>query len=131
MPYRDKEKQKAANRRWYLKNQKEQVKRVMERSKKIRNDVYRHKESKPCEDCGKQYPHYVMEFDHVRGEKVANVGDLLNRNMSISGVWGEIAKCELVCANCHRLRTHMRRVAKKKTAVKDSGLAAKTQGAEK
>lgn len=63
----------------------------------------------PCTDCGIQYPYYVMEFDHVRGEKVANV-------MLIAGIgsWKtlllEIAKCEIVCGNCHSVRTHYRRV---------------------
>jgi hypothetical protein len=121
MPYKDPEKRREASRRWYLRNQKEQVRRVMARSKRIRGEVYKHKEENPCTDCGKKYPHYVMEFDHVRGEKLANVGDLLNRNMTISGVWGEIAKCELVCANCHRYRTHSRRAAKKATQQQQKG----------
>lgn len=50
-----------------------------------------------------------MDFDHVRGKKVKSLS-----NLAISGteaqVLAEIAKCDLVCANCHRHRTHLRRV---------------------
>lgn len=62
--------------------------------------------SKPCKDCGKSYPYYVMDFDHVRGEKRKNLGAVY--------IWkretleAEIAKCDLVCSNCHRIRTHLR-----------------------
>lgn len=66
---------------------------------------------KPCADCGGTFPPYVMDFDHVRGVKTANVAELLWGNVSKDIVLAEIAKCELVCANCHRIRTHSREVA--------------------
>lgn len=61
-----------------------------------------------CADCGIRSPHpEIYDFDHVRGEKVAGVADLLT-----SGSWdafiAEIEKCEVVCANCHRIRTKSR-----------------------
>ena len=28
------------------------------------------KEKSPCRDCGKFFPYYVMDFDHVRGRKI-------------------------------------------------------------
>lgn len=51
------------------------------------------------------YPPCVMEFDHLEsGSKCFDV--------SKKAIWGskkrilsEIAKCDLVCANCHRIRT--------------------------
>jgi hypothetical protein len=49
-----------------------------------------------------------MDFDHVRGEKVANVSVLVAGGASRRRVLAEIAKCEVVCANCHRERTHGR-----------------------
>jgi len=66
----------------------------------------------PCVDCGINYPYYVMDFDHVRGQKHANVMELVS-TLSKKKIDEEIAKCEIVCSNCHRIRTHMRRVAKK------------------
>ena len=66
----------------------------------------------PCIDCGINYPYYVMDFDHVRGQKHANVMELVS-TLSKKRIDLEIAKCEIVCSNCHRIRTHMRRMAKK------------------
>ena len=65
----------------------------------------------PCVDCGINYPYYVMDFDHVRGQKHANVMELVS-TLSKKKIDEEIAKCEIVCSNCHRIRTHVRRIAK-------------------
>ena len=65
----------------------------------------------PCVDCGINYPYYVMDFDHVRGQKHANVMELVS-TLSKKKIDEEIAKCEIVCSNCHRIRTYMRRIAK-------------------
>jgi len=69
------------------------------------------KEKNPCMDCKISYPYYMMDFDHVRGTKHANVAELIN-TLSKKRLDEEIAKCEVVCSNCHRIRTHMRRVNK-------------------
>ena len=65
----------------------------------------------PCVDCGINYPYYVMDFDHVRGKKHANVMELIP-TLDKKKIDLEIAKCEIVCSNCHRIRTHMRRISK-------------------
>lgn len=69
------------------------------------------KENSPCRDCGKFYPYYVMDFDHVRGKKHANVMELIP-TLSKKKIDEEIAKCEIVCSNCHRIRTHIRKINK-------------------
>lgn len=65
--------------------------------------------SAPCVDCGKVYPPYVMHFDHVpgRGIKLFNIGAWTGgRTVStMESLLEEIAKCDLVCANCHAIRT--------------------------
>src|SRR6478736_3300936 len=63
--------------------------------------------SGPCVDCKVAYPPYVMDFDHVRGDKVVNIAKMVARS-SWQEIVDEIAKCELVCSNCHRERTHKR-----------------------
>lgn len=62
----------------------------------------------PCTDCQKTYPFYVMQFDHVRGDKVDAVSKLMTHSVSRKVIEAEIAKCELVCANCHAIRTYKR-----------------------
>jgi hypothetical protein len=70
--------------------------------------------SVPCMDCKKTYPYYVMDYDHRDGTiKSGNVALLAfrgGRNVMLR----EIEKCDLVCANCHRERTHQRRENKKR-----------------
>ena len=66
-----------------------------------------------CADCGVVYPPYVLDWDHIRGEKSFNLGVMRSRygykNVR-KLVLIEIAKCDLVCSNCHRERTRQRRV---------------------
>lgn len=62
----------------------------------------------PCSDCGNKYPPWVMDWDHRDGEtKLSNVSRL-GATKWRKAVIEEIAKCDLVCANCHRQRTHDR-----------------------
>lgn len=63
--------------------------------------------SNPCVDCGQSFIPFAMDFDHVRGEKVSNIS-ALGRFASRQKLDEEIAKCELVCAVCHRIRTWSR-----------------------
>lgn len=67
------------------------------------------KEGKPCADCGQVFPPVCMDFDHVRGVKYLSVGQMAACGYGVGRLDDEIAKCELVCANCHRIRTHDRR----------------------
>jgi hypothetical protein len=64
---------------------------------------------RPCTDCDIPYPFYVMQFDHVRGEKQFNIG-ADGPSRSGEQVLEEIAKCDVVCANCHAARTYERLV---------------------
>ena len=61
----------------------------------------------PCKDCGGQFKPWQMQFDHVRGRKVAAIADIVKRG-NIRQLKAELPKCELVCANCHADRTYRR-----------------------
>lgn len=63
----------------------------------------------PCADCGNSYPPYVMDFDHVRGQKIVEVSKFCTDRGSLAKMQTEAEKCEVVCANCHRIRTHERK----------------------
>lgn len=64
------------------------------------------KEKTPCSDCGGFFHFSAMDFDHVRGEKIASVGVMTS--LARGRIEAEIRKCEIVCANCHRIRTWKR-----------------------
>jgi hypothetical protein len=57
----------------------------------------------PCIDCGETNP-IVLEFDH-RGDKVLAVSLFVQANRSLKQLVAEIEKCDVRCANCHRIKT--------------------------
>lgn len=57
----------------------------------------------PCVDCGNNDLR-VLEFDHVRGEKVDNISNLL-QGFALQKLRDEVEKCDVRCANCHRIVT--------------------------
>lgn len=60
-----------------------------------------------CVDCGYNDHAVALDFDHLPGtEKSYTVSKMTSRRWET--VAAEIAKCEVVCANCHRVRTHSR-----------------------
>lgn len=62
----------------------------------------------PCMDCGQMFPAEAMDFDHARGVKVKGIAHMIAHNYSLDDIQAEIAKCDIVCANCHRVRTRSR-----------------------
>lgn len=61
----------------------------------------------PCVDCG-SCDIRVLEFDHVRGEKVCNVSKLICGGQSMKRLIEEVNKCEIRCRNCHIIKTYER-----------------------
>lgn len=70
--------------------------------------------SRPCVDCGIKLPPECMDLDHVRGEKAFSLARW-NRERVPPGTTrmkmlaAEIAKCDVRCPNCHRMRHFYKR----------------------
>lgn len=63
-----------------------------------------------CLDCHETHPPWAMDFDHRPGtKKKFNVSDALRASVTVERLKAEIAKCDLICALCHRYRTHGQR----------------------
>ena len=76
------------------------------RARQKKKQLIIHAKDVPCMDCGVRYPHYVMDFDHRdRDDKEYNLA-AIHKSASVEKLMKEIAKCDVVCANCHRIRTH-------------------------
>lgn len=83
------------------------------RKKQIRENrlnFIRSLKSRPCTDCGVQYSWWIMQFDHL-GDKDFTISRMGGTTMSIEKILKEVAKCEIVCANCHADRSYRRRTA--------------------
>ncbi len=89
---------------WYKKNPLSNSESFVRRRKAIRQLIVSTK-NRPCMDCNKEYPYYVMDFDHVRGTKKINLGAAASKMWALATIQAEIDKCDVVCANCHRERT--------------------------
>lgn len=59
-----------------------------------------------CVDCGYSEHPVALDFDHVDGDKVSGIAALVTRLAPWPEILSEIAKCEVRCANCHRIKTH-------------------------
>lgn len=95
----------------YRKNKREYIERARRNTVRYRERIRAIKDV-PCMDCGERYPPYVMDFDHLPGRpKIATLGQATRGGWSSEKMKAEIAKCEVVCSNCHRERTHQRSTA--------------------
>lgn len=93
----------------YKKNKSEYLSRNKQRAAEVAEFLRTYKTGKPCHDCGFVFDPAAMDFDHISDNKEFNVSSLA-RSGSIKSITKEILKCELVCANCHRVRTKNRRI---------------------
>jgi hypothetical protein len=112
MPYKDIQKRRECHKRYYLKNKKNYILKNKRRRKGLIDFVINFKQN-PCMDCGVKYPHYVMDFDHRdANSEIATINAMINfHSYSKEKILKEIEKCDLVCANCHRMRTHKKIIA--------------------
>ena len=102
-----------ANRERYIEQARLQTARLqLERTRFLLDFFVTH----PCSDCGETDP-VVLEFDHLR-DKTLNIGAALSRR-NWNAILDEMAKCEVVCANCHRRRIALRRDALRTILVRE------------
>ena len=95
--------------------------RTQQGHRQIKLDIIRSRGGR-CKDCHvdlREHPE-CADFDHVQGYKLVNVSTLINRiSLTIEAgrisdeLQNELTKCDLVCANCHRIRTVNRTAADK------------------
>lgn len=88
----------------YYKTHPRSINASHQKRKELLRKLIQEAKNKPCADCGQSYPYYVMDFDHQRDKKF-NLSVAVSKVMSFTKVQEEIDKCDVVCANCHRIRT--------------------------
>ena len=93
--------------RWYYDNRKKMLAYMTDRQRRGIDFVQRWKMAAGCFDCGFAGHPAALHFDHVRGEKVSNVGTMYGRAHAV--LIREIEKCVVRCANCHAAVTVERR----------------------
>lgn len=114
MKYTGTSEDKAQGLNYYQRNKADVKRKNYERTKsyKQRNRQYveDYLQEHPCIDCGYSDTR-ALEFDHVRDIKVCCVMDIAHAGYSLELLQEEIAKCEVRCANCHKIVTYERYIA--------------------
>lgn len=121
MPYKNPEDTRKASRRHYEANKATYKARSVQygrRQRALLRSIVQTAKDVPCTDCGVKYPYYVMQFDHT-GDKNFTIGVYARQALAAERLIEEIAKCEVVCANCHAERTHTRREYTKRAHSED------------
>lgn len=81
------------------------VKRNKKNRKVLQDYILQHFKANPCKDCGNSDSR-VLEFDHLpQFKKTKDISRMLAASVSTTTLQKEIDKCEVVCANCHKIRT--------------------------
>ena len=88
-------------------NQKPSLYRKLEERRTLAKETIILAKDNPCSDCGEKFPPVAMDFDHLHDKKVS-ISALVRLNPTQNRLTEEISKCELVCSNCHRIRTNAR-----------------------
>jgi len=81
----------------------------MQKSHEVAKQLLQSLKNVPCKDCGIQYPHYVMEFDHLIPRNGSLTIAALSQKVGLKKLLELVSQCEVVCANCHKIRTYFRR----------------------
>jgi hypothetical protein len=74
----------------------------------VLEELHLYKEKHGCFDCRNKFPHYILEFDHKPEFVKIDVVYRVLRNYGAEAAWAEVAKCDVLCANCHKMRTYQR-----------------------
>jgi hypothetical protein len=100
--------QAEANRTHYQNNKQVYIDRAITRNTHVKTEnkrrLHAYLSSHPCVDCS-ETDIRVLEFDHVRGNKTLDVAKLLDQTIPWHLIEAEITKCDVRCANCHRIKT--------------------------
>lgn len=97
------------NKSWYTRNKTSHVKNVVRNNTRYREEIDRYLwglKSQPCKDCGNSYIPFAMDFDHLDPNlKVDDLSKMRRSRTRLDTIIAEVAKCDVVCAVCHRIRT--------------------------
>lgn len=102
MPYKNLEDRLASTRRWYARNREKRTKAMRDRRAMLRDWFRELKSTMKCARCPESEP-VCLDFHHRDPtEKRQDICLMMQSGCSKENVLKEIAKCEVLCANCHR-----------------------------
>jgi len=134
MPFKDADKrreyQRNYHKKWYQSNADKRRAQVRLRRKQTREKLQKIKAEGSCVVCGLsgQIATWALDYHHINhDDKVASISYLVGNGYSWKRIEKEIAKCQLICSNCHRIKHYKEHLAGKKHNEKIEGRADKTR----
>lgn len=111
MPYADPAEARAKHARymrevWYPLNREKQLAVVAETKRRLAADINALKLARGCDRCGYDLHAVALDFHHRVGERKLFTIAAAIRTRGRSQAVAEIEKCDLLCANCHRVEHH-------------------------
>ena len=110
MPFKDASKRKSYQKRyhegWYAENGDHRKQQVKNRRRKLKQRFADYKQTLECHKCGLSGKdnQWALEHHHLDpNEKVTSIAHLVTSGYSWDTVMEEVAKCIVICANCHRM----------------------------
>jgi len=111
MPFKDPDKrreyQRNYHKKWYQSNADKRRAQVRLRRKQVREKLQMIKAQGQCVECGLSgdIATWALDYHHINHkDKLASISFLVGNGYSWKKIEKEIAKCELICSNCHRIR---------------------------
>ncbi|AEN06896.1 homing endonuclease associated repeat-containing protein [Halolamina sp.] len=93
----------SVDQRWHYRNVEWNTERTRKRRSELREWVTERKAADGCVDCGETNP-ATLDYHHQdAGEKDMKISQLMSTGCSKAGIREEMAKCAVLCANCHRI----------------------------
>lgn len=112
MGYKNPEDQKKFHKEWYKRNRARLIEKAGRNNtlykQRNREFIWDLKRNGNCLDCKGRFPPEAMDFDHTSDNKLKTIARMVSEAVSLKRIKEEIAKCDLVCSNCHRVRTAKR-----------------------
>ena len=107
MPNKDRGERLKAGRRWYKRHRKERLASVRAYKRKQCEWYRNFKKTLKCDKCGETHP-ACLEFHHINGNKKKKIliCKMANSGYSTASIKKEIAKCQVLCSNCHKKLHH-------------------------
>lgn len=125
MPYADPEKRKAYHREYYrayYHRRKDIYKKSRAKSKQANVAIIdEFKLSNGCKVCGYDTDPVALDLHHRSDDKILNVSTMAARHYRQQVVVEEMSKCDVLCANCHRILHHSKRLAGRSKKVPKKG----------
>tara|TARA_B110000285_G_scaffold231656_1_gene300861 strand:+ start:1031 stop:1522 length:492 start_codon:yes stop_codon:yes gene_type:complete len=110
LPFKDASKRKSYQKKyhqgWYAENGDHRKQQVANRRRKLKQRFAEYKQSLECHNCGLSGKdnQWALEHHHLDpNDKVTTIAHLVTSGYAWDTIMEEVAKCIVICANCHRM----------------------------